>query len=394
MKPFEIKPNIHWTGALHPDLDIFDDLLPTEKGTTYNSYLVKGERKTALIDTVKYLFTDEFIANLKDLIDPSEIDYLVCQHSEPDHGGSIGAVLDLAKNATVVCSVPCQKFLGELMNASFKCQTVKDDDTIDLGGRMLRFFTAPQVHWPDTMFSYLGEEKILFPNDAFGTHYCDERMYNDLCGDFQKPFDVYFDAIMRPFKPKVLAAISKIRDLDIEMICPSHGPILRKDPWSYVDAYEKWSTVPESDGKRVLIVYLSAHENTRRMAEEIVEGIKSAGGTPVLLRIKETDHAAIRDELEKADGLIFGTATIGGDVPSPMWGVLGLLSTVFLKAKRGAAFGSFGWSGEAVGMIEERLRAVRIKVIESGLRFKFTPTEEDLSKCRAFGADFVGEITG
>ncbi|MEW6358947.1 MAG: FprA family A-type flavoprotein [Planctomycetota bacterium] len=394
MKPFKIRPDLYWTGALHPDLEIFDDLLPTEKGTTYNSFLVKGKKKVALIDTVKYLFTDEFIANLKGLIDPSEINYLICLHSEPDHGGSIGAVLGLAKNATVVCSVPCQKFLGELLNAPFKCQTVKDNDTLDLGDRTLRFFMAPRVHWPDTMFTYLKEDKILFPNDAFGAHYCDERMYNDLCDDYQGFFGVYFDAIMRPFKPKVLEAIAKIRGLDIEMICPSHGPLLRKDPWSYVDAYEKWSHVPETDGRRTLIVYFSSHENTRRMAEEIAAGARSAGGAPVLLRIKETNHAVIRDEMEKADGLIFGTATIAGDVPSPMWGVLALLSTVSLRAKRGAAFGSFGWSGEAIGMIEDRLRSMRIKVVESGLRFKFTPTEEDLAKCRAFGANFVKELAG
>ena len=394
MKPFEMKPGIHYCGALHPDLDIFDDLLPTERGTTYNAFLVRGKDKVALIDTVKYLFTDEFMENLRSLVDPAEIDYIVCQHTEPDHAGSIGAALEAAKNATVVSSVPAAKFLGGLLNRPFESQTVKDGDTLDLGGRTLTFFTAPRVHWPCTIFTYLAEDKILFPNDAFGAHYCDERLYNDEIDDYGEFFDVYFDAIMRPFKPKVRDAIAKIRDLDIEMICPSHGPLLRKDPWSYVEKYEAWCRVPETDGKRVLMVYMSSHENTRRIAEEIADGIRSAGGTPVLLRIKETDHGAIRDEMEMADGLIFGTPTINADVPPPMWGVLGLLSTVALKAKRGAAFGSYGWTGEAVEMMQQRLQSMRIKTVEPGIRINFTPTDADLAACREFGVGFVQELGG
>lgn len=392
MKPFEIKPGLYWTGALHPDLAIFDDLLPTEKGTTYNSYLICGKGKTALVDTVKHIFCDQFVENLRSLMDPAKIDYVICQHSEPDHAGSMLEVLALAKNATVVCSVPCEKFLAELMHVPFRSKTVKDGDALDLGGRTLSFVTAPRVHWPDTMFTYMKEDRTLLSNDAFGAHYCDERMFNDLVGDYRAVFDVYYDAIMRPFKPKVLEAISKIRGLDIEMICPSHGPILRKEPWACVDQYEQWSTVPPTDGKRVLIVYMSAHENTRRLAEAIRDGVESAGGTAVLLRIKETDPATLRNEMEMADGLIFGAPTVAQDIPPPMWGVLGLLSTVSLRARRGAAFGSYGWTGEAVKMMEDRLRAMRIKVVEPGCRVRFTPTEEALAAGKAFGAGFVKEL--
>ncbi len=388
MNHISIKNNIHWIGALDPDMEIFDIIFRTDRGTTYNSYLIKDE-KTVLIDTVKAPFTDDFIAKVKSLTDPKDIHYIIVSHTEPDHSGALHELLRLATNAKVIASRSGGHFLKNIINAPFDLITIEECASINLGNYELKFISAPYLHWPDAFFTYLEKEKILFTCDAFGSHYCDERMFNDLIDDFDHYFRYYYDSIMRPFKPYILNAIEKIRELDIDIIATGHGPILRKDPRKYVENYFNWSQ-PEIDAKKnVLILYVSIYGNTRNIAEAIASGISKENVDVKLFDINDTDYQIIRDAIEKADGILVGSPTIAGDVPRPVWEVLSLLATVKSRIKLGSAFGSYGWSGEATRMIEGRLSGLHIKLHKPSLRIKLIPDDAALKECREFGKKFA-----
>jgi flavorubredoxin len=392
-KPFEVVQDVFWVGALHPELKIFDDLMPTRRGTTYNSYLVRGDR-IAVIDAVKGLFADEFLRNLSSLVDLKRIDAIVLNHTEPDHSGALEAFLAAAPQARVYASKAARLYLGDLLNRPFECFAANEYPELPLGRKTLQFIPAPFIHWPDTIFTWLPEDGILFPCDGFATHFSDERMFNDLAGDFEEDFHVYYDSLMRPYRDKVLAALDAIQGLDIRMICPSHGPILRRNPKHYIEKYREWATLKPRAKPSVALLYMSAHGNTERMAAAVAEGIRRAGADAELLHLTEVDDARVRDALESADGLIFASPTIVRDLPPAMWHALSLLSTVKLRAKKAAALGSYGWSGEAVAFIEQRLKEMRIPLVESGPKIKFSPAAEDLEKCRDFGARFAAAVAG
>ena len=389
----EIRQGIHWIGARDPELRTFDDLFPTQYGTTYNSYLVRGADKTAIIDTVKGRRADEFLGKLRSLIDPAEVDYVIVNHTEPDHSGSLAFILQHCPKATVVSTQAARTFLGNLIHTPFNSRVIKDGESLDLGGRSLRFIVAPFLHWPDTMFTLVEEEGVLFSCDAFGSHYCGSGMFNDENADFSDETRFYFDCIMRPFKDKILAAIDKIRNDRITAICPSHGPILRTNPMATVALYEEWSR-SRGEGKTVVIFYLSPHGNTAKMADAVAKGAAIPGVEVACHHINELSPAEMRDLMEEADGLIFGTPTINRDVPKPMWDALALLSTVRLKASVGGVFGSFGWSGEACKMAEERLKGLNFKIPAPFVRSQFQPRPETIGECEALGRAVAEEILG
>jgi len=391
MKPIEIKEGIYWIGALDPDLRLFDILFPTEGGTTYNSYLVRGE-KVAVVDTVKGRCYDQFFSNLTSLVAPEDVDYVICNHMEPDHSGSLATFLEEAKNAQVIVSRTGEHYVRNLLNADVGPLKMSDGDVLDLGGKTLRFFSAPFLHWPDTMFTYAVEDQVLFPCDVFGSHFCDERMFDDLVGDFSGEFEYYYRGIMRPFKDKMLEALDKIQGLEISVIGPSHGPILRSDPWKYVNQYREWSTLPATSIRKVLIFYASAHGNTKMMAEEIAKGAAIDGVEVQSFDLTETDPGDVLDLIESAQALIIGSPTVNGDAVKPVWDLLSSLATIRLRGKVGAAFGSYGWSGEAVGMIEDRLKGLKFKVPEPGLRYTLVPTSEELESCREFGTKIAESL--
>lgn len=391
MKPFEVVSDVHWIGALDPSVRIFDDLVPTRNGTTYNAYLVRGEKR-AVVDTVPDEFAEPFMRNLAALVDPRQIDFIVVQHTEVDHAGCLRRLMEAAPQARVLATKPGRLYLQDILNARIECSTVEDLESVSLGGRTLRFIPAPFMHWPDTMFTWLPEERLLFSCDAFGTHTCGERMYDDQAGEFAADFHRYYDLIMRPYRDKALAGAMLVRDLDIRMICPGHGPILRTNPGQYVRKYVEWATLPERSKPYVAIFYVSAHGSTRKLAEAMAAGVQRVGVDAEVVHVTEADDARLRRVIEEADGLIFGAPTIVRDLPPPMWRALACLSTVKLRARRAAAFGSYGWSGETVGIIEQRLREMRLPVLESGVRVKFTPDEADLHAAREFGERFATEV--
>ncbi|KAF0221401.1 MAG: beta-lactamase domain-containing [Geobacteraceae bacterium] len=387
----EIKPGLYWIGAEDPDLRTFDDLFPTEQGTTYNSYLIKGESKVAIIDTVKGNRAEEFLAKVKQLVDPADVDYYIINHTEPDHSGSLAFMLEHSPKATVVSTQAARTFLGNLIHTPFNSHVVKDGELLDLGEKHLRFIVAPFLHWPDTMFTLLEEDGALFTCDAFGAHYCGPSLFADELPDYLDDMEFYFDCIMRPFKDKALAAIEKIKNDRIEIVCPSHGPVIRKDPWHHIGYYEEWCK-PKGDGKKVVIFYLSPHGNTERMAVAVARGAALPGLTVESYHVTHHSADEIRDLMEEADALIFGIPTINRDIPKPMWDVLAYLSSVKLKTNIGGVFGSYGWSGEACKMGEERLRGLNFKLPAPFVRFPFTPRPDGLEQCEAFGRTIAEEV--
>lgn len=241
MQTLQLTNSVYWTGVLHATLRTFDVVFETRFGSTYNSYLIMADKPT-IIDGVHEKFTPEYLNKLQSLIPLKDICYIVVNHTEMDHTGSLGQLLKLAKNAQVLSTKTASMFLKNILNSEFNGKTVEDGECISLGNRQLQFIHAPFWHWPDTMFTYLHDDAILFPCDGFATHFCDERLFDDRVDEFFEDFRYYFEHIMGPFRKKILEALDKTNQLDIKMIAPSHGPILRTDPQKYIKAYKEWST--------------------------------------------------------------------------------------------------------------------------------------------------------
>lgn len=387
MKPFEVKKDIYWIGALHPDLRVFDIIMATKNGTTYNSYLIRDE-KTAIIDTVKEKFAEQYIDNVRTLVDPAKIDYIIMQHNEPDHSGSLQKLLQAAPQAHVVCAKPAVKYVQNILNRDINILPVGNQETIRLGSTSLHFLSAPYCHWPDTMMTWLEEEHVLFPCDIMGAHFCDSRMFNDMISrDFWPDFKYYFDSIMRPYKKNVGNAIRKLDDLDVQLIAPSHGPIVRTDIQKYITAYKKW-TEPSAanDPPKMLIYYASAHGNTGLMAQKIAAGAASRSVDVSVYDAVEINAADHVDRIEQADALVLGSPTLNNSVVKPIWDVLNALITIDVKGKIAGSFGSYGWSGDAVDQIDSRLHAMKFKVPFAGQKAVLVPDEHELQACFEFGA--------
>ncbi len=400
MSAVKLAKDVYWVGALDPALRRFDIILSTANGTSYNAYVVRGETGVAIIDTVREEYTDTFFENLKDVAHYDEITAIVLNHLEPDHTGALPELLRRAPNATVYISVRAPGMLKGLLKQDLEFTPVDTGDTLDLGGRTLKFLNTPFLHWPDTQCTYLQEDGILFPGDLFGCHFCDDRLFNDLVGDFRFSFEYYHAHIMRPFKEHVLEALELIEPLEPQLIAPAHGPILRDQPMNYVRRYREMST-PRlhseigGDEKTLLIFYISAYGSTARMAEEIRNGASGVAGVRVsLYDLEGGEVTPFVDLVEEADGLVFGTPTINGDAAKPVWDLLASLCSIKTQGKLGAAFGSYGWTGEAVDMVEARMRGLKIRVPQSGMKIKLIPTDDELADCRSFGASIAKHLMG
>lgn len=397
MKAIEVKKDLFWVGALDPGLRIFDIIMYTPFGTTYNSYVIRGTKKTAVFETVKERFFDEYLARLKSLdIDVTNIDYIVVNHTEPDHAGSVAKLLDVAKHAKVVGSAVAIRFLKAIANRDFEYIEVKDKDSIDLGGKTLEFIAAPFLHWPDSMYTYIPEDKTLITCDSFGCHYCLDEMFDDKIpkyDDYAEALKYYFDGIMGPFKPFVLRAYDKIKDLDIDLVCPGHGPILRDDPWKVINLYKEWSMPNKNADKNVVICYVSAYGYTKSMAEKISEGIKNTGDYTVeLLDVIYNKQEEVMEKIDSSVGVLFGSPTINSDALKPILDLLNIMNPIVHNGKPAGAFGSYGWSGEAVPNIERRLTELRLDVMTPSLKVNFKPSEQEFVSAYKFGENFGKKI--
>ncbi|BBL72034.1 FprA family A-type flavoprotein [Methylogaea oryzae] len=396
-----LSERVHWVGALDPGLRTFDIILKTANGTTYNAYTVRGSAGVAVIDTVKDGFAADFFRRLETVCDYGEIKAVVLNHLEPDHSGALPELLRRAPQARLYVSFQAQLVLkGLIKRDGLEYTAVTTGDSVSLGDRSLQFLHTPFLHWPDTQCSYLPEEGTLFSGDLFGCHYCDARLFNDRVGDFRFSFEYYYAHIMRPFKAHVLKALRLIEPLPLSVIAPAHGPILRDQPERYAQRYRELST-PRlqnemgADERSLLIFYISSYGNTARMAEAVYEGAQEVAGVRVSLHdLEACDTASMVDLIEEADGLALGSPTINGDAVKPVWDLLSSLAVIDLKGKTGAAFGSYGWSGEAVRLIEERLRGLKLQVPVAGLRLKLIPTDGELEQCRAYGRQLARALAG
>ncbi len=388
----QVSEDVNWIGVLDHDIITFDIVMETKYGTTYNSYFIDAEKK-AVIETVKEKYWPVFKEKLLSLGDPSEIEYIVCNHTEPDHSGSLKYLLELAPNATVVGSGQALTYLGEMMDRPFKSMKVRDGDVIDLGNKKLRVIGAPNLHWPDTIYTYLEEEGLLFTCDSFGAHYANELMFDDLIGDYSDAFDYYFDVILKPFSKFMLKAIEKIKTLPVDMICPGHGPILRSGWKEKIDRSFKLANNYLEDTRkdnRILVAYVSAYGYTKEMANQLAEGLrKTANLTVELVDIENVLLGDLEEHIVKADGIIIGSPTFNQNTLLPVYKLFSVINPIRDKGKPAAAFGSFGWSGEAVKLIEDHLRNLKLKVVGEGLTARFFPNSKETDRLISFGEEFV-----
>lgn len=393
----KISDSVYSVGTLNPNMRVFDVVMRTEYGTSYNSYLVRGE-KTALIETCHDTFFDPFLENIKEICDPKEIDYIILNHTEPDHSGALRRLLEVAPHAQVIGSQAATMYLKGITNLpQLSARAVKDGEGIDLGGgKVLRFINAPFLHWPDSMFTWLESEHTLFSCDFFGAHYCEPRMV-DVHITYQKAYDEalknYFDAIFGPFKPYVIKGLSKIEGLDIHNCCTSHGPVLTKTGLlpHVMEQYAQWAQPHVNASTLIPIFYCTAYSNTGLAAEQIREGILSVlpKAEVPLYNIIEEDAAMLAQKLNAADGFLVGSPTINRDAVPPVWQLLSHVDAINSAKKPAGAFGSFGWSGEAVPAVNSRLNLLKYNVFGEGFKFNFVPNEEDLKKAREWGAAFA-----
>jgi flavorubredoxin len=393
MKTLKIKEDFIWIGALDPDLRIFDIIMYTEFGSSYNSYLLKGSEKIALFETVKLKFWDEYLAKLSEQVDPKDIDYIVVNHTEPDHTGSIEKLLELAPKAKIVGSASAIKFLGAIVNKPFESILVKDGVTLDLGNKTLEFFSAPFLHWPDSIYTYIQEDKILLTCDSFGTHYCHEGILQSNLKDqtdYIGSLKYYFDVIMGPYRQHVVTAAKKISHLEIDIIAPGHGPVIDETPQKIIDQYVVWATESNPNDKATVVIpYVSAYGFTKRMAILLKQGIQSADDITVeLFDMVESDHKEVMDQIYLADGILFGSPTLISDVLPPIMQLLYSMNPVIHSGKLVSAFGSYGWSGEAVPNMMGRLKQLRLKIFEEGLKINFKPSIDEETIILDYGKRF------
>ena len=392
MKTLELRDGFYWAGIVDDNLRVFDIIMYTEFGTTYNSYVWKAGDKVVLFETAKEKFFDEYLDKLKEIIDVTKIDYLIVDHTEPDHAGSIGRLLEYSPQMKIVATGCAIGFLKEIVNHDFTSIAVKDNQTMEIGGKTLRFLVVPNLHWPDTMYTYIEEEQLLVTCDSFGSHYGFHDVLASKVTDqegYMRATKYYFDCIIGPFKPFMLKALDKVRQLDVSMICPGHGPVIDENIDRMYNIYEDWCTVVNPNRKKTVIIpYVSAYGYTKQLAEEISRGIQDSGDIDVRsYDLVEADQDKVLEELGFADGILFGTPTIVGEALKPIWDLTTSIFAGTHGGKLASAFGSYGWSGEGVPHIIERLKQLRMKVVD-GLKIRFKPGENNLLDAYEYGYNF------
>jgi len=382
MKSMELKNKIYWVGVENPELRVFDIIMETKRGTTYNSYLIDDE-KVAIIDTVKDGYFDEYLGKIKGIIGERKVDYIIVQHTELDHSGSLSKLLDTYPEAKVVGSRAAIKYLGAITNKSFNSMVAEGE--LNLGSKTLQFISAPNLHWPDTIFTYINEDKILFTCDVMGCHYSPINCITDSCsGDYLTEMKYYFDVIMGPFKKFVNAGLDKIENLQKEIIAPSHGPVHINDVEYYFNLYREWAKEDVPQDKNIQIFYISAYGNTETMANHLAKTINEKGIRAEANEITSMNMSEIIDLVEKSSGILVGSPTINQDAVEPAWNLLAHVSAITNRGKIAGAFGSYGLSGEGVPMLNNRLKDLKFKVLDEGFKFNFVPSESDFSDANSF----------
>ena len=384
-KALKITDRVYWVGAIDWGLRNFHGYL-TSRGTTYNAFLVLDDKIT-LIDTVKPQFYPEMMGRISSVINPKEISYVVSNHSEMDHSGALPRFVHAMKPEKIVASANGVKALKAHFHWDTHVETVKSGDVLNLGNTQLKFVEARMLHWPDSMFSYLDEEGVLFSNDAFGMHLATSERFADEI-DFsilQAEGAKYFANILLHLSPLVLRLIDQLPslNLDIKMIAPDHGPVWRENVGTIVDLYGKWARQEKTH--RAIVVYDSMWGSTSRMARAVGDGLKEGGAAVTLMPLDSAHRSDVVTELLDAGALVVGSPTMNNQIYPTVADVVNYLKGLKPKNLVGATFGSFGWSGEAVKHLDNHMREMGVDLVEDGLRIPYVPDDEALAGCRNLG---------
>lgn len=392
----KITDKITWVGKVDWELKEFHgNEYSTTKGSSYNSYLIR-DKKTVLIDTVWQPYDKEFVKRLKEEIDLRQIDYIIANHAEVDHSGALPELLREIPNTPVYCTEKGAKILKGHYHEDWNFVTVKTGDTLDIGENKLIFVEAPMLHWPDSMFTYMTGENILFSNDAFGQHYATESLYNDkvdydeLYGEAMK----YYANILTPFSPLVIRKIKEVLDfnLPVDMICTSHGVIWKDNPTQIISKYLEWADNYKEN--QITIIYDTMWNATRKMAEAITKGIQKVDKdvTVKLMNVAKEDKNDVITEIFKSKAILVGSPTVNNRYLHSLGGILEMVKGLKFKMKKAAAFGSYGWSGESIKLLTEDLKSAGFEIINEGYRSLWVPDHTEEEKLVEFGAEFVKNI--
>ena len=391
-----LTEKVTWVGKVDWELEKFHgDELSTTRGSSYNSYLIQDE-KVALIDTVWLPYDKEFVRNLKDEIDLKKIDYIIVQHAEIDHSGALPELMREIPDTPIYCTNNGKKIIQGHHHADWNFVTVKTGDTLNIGESTLTFVEAPMLHWPDTMFTYMSGENILFSNDAFGQHYATETLYNDRadnCELYEEALK-YYANILTPFSALVTKKINEVLsfELPVNMICTSHGVIWRDNPAQIIEQYLKWADNYQEN--QITIVYDTMWQSTRLMAESIAYGIQLEDPTVTvkIQNVAKQDKNDIVSEIFKSKAILAGSATVNNRYLSGMGALLEMIKGLKFKNKKAAAFGSYGWSGEGNKLLTEDLKEAGFEIVNDGHRTLWVPDDEELAACVEFGRQFVRSL--
>ncbi len=392
MRPVEIAKGIYNVGVVDWNIRDFHGY-STYNGTTYNAFLIVDE-KVVLIDTVKKEFGDELINNISSIIDPSKIDFVISNHAEMDHSGCLPRMMHIiGKDKPVYCSKMGAKNLAAHFTQDINYQVVEKDLTLNIGKRTLSFMETRMLHWPDSMFTYIKEDKILFSSDAFGQHYAGhENFDNELGKAVIKHAKKYYANILLPYSTRVSNLIKSVADsgLEFKMICPDHGILWRENPGLIIDEYIKWSK--QQPEPKAVVLYDTMWQSTEKMAIAIAEGINSSGIDAIPMHARKWHRSDIMTEVMEAKTLVIGSPTLNNGLYPTLSDVMTYIQGLKPRNKTGAAFGSYGWSGEAVKIINKKFEEMEIELIDDGLRVQYVPDGDTLKECYEYGKNIAASI--
>ena len=391
-----VTDKVTWVGKIDWELKKFHgDELSTMEGSSYNSYLIR-DKKTVLIDTVWGPYDTEFVNRLKEEIDLKEIDYIVMNHNESDHSGTLPALMREIPDTPIYCTKKGESILRGLYHQDWNYVNVKTGDELEIGDSKLIFVEASMLHWPDTMMTYMTGDNILFSNDVFGQHYASEMLYDDM-DDISKLLheaEKYYTNIITPFSTFVTKKLAEVQgmNLKIDLVAPSHGIIWRENIGLIMDLYAKWANNYQED--QITLIYDTMWQSTRKMAEAIAEGIQQASPntTIKILNAVKNDKNDILVEVFKSKAIIVGSPTINNGFSYAIAGILEMIKGLKFKNKKAASFGSYGWSGEAAKQIKEFLEESKFAIVNDGIRVNWAPDQETIEQLREYGRKFVEEI--
>lgn len=396
----KISNSVYFTGTLNPNLRVFDVIMRTDYGTSYNSYIIKGSEKNALVEAAHLTFFEAYLENIHQVLNGEKPDYLILNHCEPDHTGCIAKLLEVYPDLTIVVSQAGSIYIKNITNCpDVNLKIVKDGETLCLGDQTLQFISAPFLHWPDSMFTWMPEENILFTCDFLGAHFCEPRILDQHIVYPEQYWDAvayYYACIFGPFPTYVQKGLEKIADLDIAFVCNSHGPVLSKEGVfdQVVERYKQWSAPKQRQHKHIPVFYVSAYGNTEKLAEAAVQGILKVlpDAQTQAYNIIDHDMGALCALMNESDAFMIGSPTINRDAVAPVWQLLAGIEAVGIQKRPVAVFGSYGWSGEALPHITERLTSVKANVFEQSLKIVFVPTNQDLNAAEMLGEEFAKSL--